>query len=199
MWTTKISGKNDYAIRYKIVQEENYLTFREVFKLWQDSEDFVSFYTTLLKDIDYPAFFWEHPGLTPQFLDKPYEFVLQNSRHLDDRMVNENAFSKYIHEDSLVVDFFNLGKDARMVVPTKKGDSTIYKHLAVFVRNANKEQVEAFFKLIGKVALEQINKEPMIWLNTAGQGVIWLHVRMDTRPKYYKTKTYRKPDFWGNR
>jgi len=29
------------------------------------------------------------------------------------------------------------------------------------------------------------------WLSTAGGGVAWLHVRLDTRPKYYRYNPYR--------
>ena len=197
MWSLEISGKNEHATRYKIKNENDYLTFRQVFNYWKSSSSFTDFYCNILKDIDYPAFFWEHPGLNEQHLDRTYEFILQNSRMLDARQVNENAFSKYIHKDVQAVEFFNLGKDARLVVPTKKGPSEIYKHLAVFIRNASAEQVHEFFKLIGETIFEQIKNEPMIWLNTAGQGVIWLHVRMDTRPKYYKTATYRNADFFS--
>lgn len=34
-----------------------------------------------------------------------------------------------------------------------------------------------------------------VWLNTAGGGVPWLHLRIDSRPKYYTFEPYRKcPD-----
>ena len=32
-----------------------------------------------------------------------------------------------------------------------------------------------------------------LWLSTAGLGVYWLHLRLDTRPKYYSFQPYRKP------
>ena len=64
-----------------------------------------------------------------------------------------------------------------------------------FLRFAEKGQIVEVFKRVGKVIVEEIEKEKIVWLNTAGLGVIWLHVRMDTRPKYYKTKKYKDPDF----
>jgi len=64
-----------------------------------------------------------------------------------------------------------------------------------FIRLADEPQVLALFKRVGKVVKEEIAKQKLIWLNTAGLGVIWLHVRMDTRPKYYKTKRYKDPNF----
>jgi uncharacterized protein DUF6940 len=29
------------------------------------------------------------------------------------------------------------------------------------------------------------------WVSTAGMGVPWLHVRLDTRPTYYRHAAYR--------
>ncbi|WP_391540805.1 DUF6940 family protein [Halomicronema hongdechloris] len=30
------------------------------------------------------------------------------------------------------------------------------------------------------------------WVNASGLGVAWLHVRLDTRPKYYQHEPYRR-------
>lgn len=30
-----------------------------------------------------------------------------------------------------------------------------------------------------------------VWLNTAGGGVPWLHIRLDDQPKYYRYQAYR--------
>ena len=43
--------------------------------------------------------------------------------------------------------------------------------------------------------MKELVDQHSVWLNTAGNGVIWLHIRLDSRPKYYKTDTYRKPKF----
>lgn len=34
-------------------------------------------------------------------------------------------------------------------------------------------------------------KDVPIWLSTSGLGVYWLHVRLDTRPKYYNHDEYK--------
>lgn len=36
---------------------------------------------------------------------------------------------------------------------------------------------------------QNLNDAP-IWLNTAGAGVPWLHIRLDSRPKYYRYQPY---------
>ena len=39
--------------------------------------------------------------------------------------------------------------------------------------------------------MDQIEKtESPVWVSTAGMGVSWLHVRFDSRPKYYRWGEY---------
>lgn len=144
---------------------------------------------------EYKAFYWEHPAIKKEFLEKKYECILQRSKPLENLPMNEMAFKEYIHSNSQVVDFMNLGKNARLVVPTKKTDREIYNHLGKFIRLANNEQVIEVFNRVGMAVIEEIESQKTVWLNTAGLGVIWLHIRMDSRPKYYKTKKYKEPDF----
>jgi len=107
------------------------------------------------------------------------------------RTLNETAFADFFQTDKLVINFDNLGKNARLVVPTPIGEVLAYKHLASFLQSDKTAQHHALFQQIGKLILERIHPEKTIWLNTAGNGVIWLHIRLDSRPKYYKTQAYR--------
>ena len=68
-----------------------------------------------------------------------------------------------------------------------------------FLRKAPQNQVRDLFQKIGSIVFSEISEKDMIWLNTAGLGVIWLHVRLDTVPKYYKTKPYKAVDFLDKR
>ncbi|MCF6320084.1 MAG: hypothetical protein L3J83_12560 [Proteobacteria bacterium] len=89
----------------------------------------------------------------------------------------------------------NLGKDTRLVIPTKKTDKEIYNHMGRFIRLADEKQIVEVFKRVGQSTAKEIEEQKLIWLNTAGLGVIWLHIRMDTKPKYYKTIRYKDPGF----
>jgi len=63
------------------------------------------------------------------------------------------------------------------------------------VRNAAAAEKAALWALVGTTltqALSQRGNQPT-WLNTEGSGVPWLHVRMDSVPKYYHTGAYRRP------
>ena len=56
---------------------------------------------------------------------------------------------------------------------------------------APKTQQQALWQAVSKAVEEQICGRPL-WLNTAGGGVAWLHVRLDSTPKYYQFAPYRK-------
>jgi len=71
------------------------------------------------------------------------------------------------------------------------GPRAAYGHLAAFVREAPPEQVDALFATVGRTLLDRVAPSPL-WLNTAGLGVPWLHVRLDSRPKYYGHAPYRE-------
>jgi hypothetical protein len=40
--------------------------------------------------------------------------------------------------------------------------------------------------------LSQMERGRAVWLNTEGTGVSWLHVRVDSRPKYYQSVRDRR-------
>ena len=71
---------------------------------------------------------------------------------------------------------------------------TRYGHVANFVRGAPEAQVVALFKKVGETfeALVAQRGARPVWLSTEGSGVPWLHVRMDSRPKYYHTAAYKR-------
>jgi hypothetical protein len=191
----KILEKNKQVTRIKIEQANKLLTFREVFNYWQNSTEFIEFYINSLIAVNYDEFFWEHPALKEEYLDKPYEFIVQKSTSFSRRKVDKNAFSDYINSDKQVAVFDNLGRNAKLIVPTKKSPIDTYKHMGNFIRNAEKKQIQEQFKQLSKAILSELKRDRLIWVSTAGLGVIWLHMRLDSRPKYYRTNSYKKPDF----
>ncbi len=89
-----------------------------------------------------------------------------------------------------VVSFANLGGDAQLVVPGPLTDKSYYNHLANFIRNCPNNQIVKFWQKVGEIYQQEIGPQ-MKWLSTAGLGVYWLHVRIDSRPKYYRYKDYK--------
>lgn len=79
-----------------------------------------------------------------------------------------------------------------LVVPRPMGDPAPCLHLASFVRDASPSHVDALLAAVGQALGERRRLHPAtIWLSTAGLGVDWLHVRLDSRPKYYRHEPYR--------
>ncbi|KXX71830.1 hypothetical protein [Flammeovirga sp. SJP92] len=190
-------GKNDDVARLKIQKGEDKLSFKEVFTLWQKDPTFTAFYVNDLLPILGNSFFWEHPPLMEKHLDKEYELVIRKTRSYDCKMPNEVAFEEHFCNGEKVATFYNLGKNARLIVPAKIGESEHYKHLGAFMEQADQEQIIELFDKVGAHVLNELKTGQQIWLNTAGLGVIWLHIRLDTRPKYYKTKRYKDRHFFA--
>merc|ERR1711900_100963 len=53
--------------------------------------------------------------------------------------------------------------------------------------NAPAAQQRAFWKKVRDMASEELKTHDKVWLSTHGGGVPFLHVRIETRPKYYHT------------
>ena len=92
--------------------------------------------------------------------------------------------------------FRNLSGDAFLIVPKPiprdKNDS-FYGHLAAFARGAPGPQLDAFWKQVATQYLQELslNRNKPLWLSTCGTGVAWLHVRLDSRPKYYSHSPFK--------
>ncbi|MBD0403283.1 hypothetical protein [Flammeovirga sp. EKP202] len=197
MFSFIILGKNEHAARLKIQYGEKKLSFKEVFNLWKTDRLFVDFYSEELLKIIGKAFFWEHPPLLQNNLDRDYELVIRKTRSYDNKTINDLAFQEHFNTDEKVAVFYNLGKNAKLIVPVvEESDKEIYKHIGIFMDQGDSSQIRALFCEIGNQMFYELETGKQIWLNTAGLGVLWLHIRLDTRPKYYKTKHYKNRQFF---
>ena len=145
----------------------------------------------------YAAYFWETPPITTASLAQPFEFVLSDARGLASASPDVSAFREHFDSDDDrdgIVVFENLGRDATLVVPCPLAAPEAYVHLAAFLRNAPEAQTHALLRCVAHEALSRASSRPL-WLSTAGMGVYWLHVRLDSRPKYYRHAPYKSPDF----
>lgn len=139
------------VIHFQIIDDEVELSFAQVIDLWQHLASFRLFFNNILMDAPFPAFFWEVVPINKEELKKTFEFVLVNSSILPQVVADPQAFQEHFHSNQLVVDFWNLGKDARLIVPTPVAETSCYPHLAQFVRNAPTEQIDALWQRIGEV------------------------------------------------
>jgi len=193
MWQAKVDSLNEGRVqKFGVVRHDAPVPFAEVLKLWRTDASFRSFFIGLLANSKFSAFRWETPPISRATAGRDFEFVLLNSPALD-RPVDPTAFSTHFDSNNSnnVVTFPSLGGDAFMVVPCPVTPKSAYGHLASFVRNAPEPQNHKLWHAVGDAMERRLGAEP-IWLSTAGMGVSWVHVRLDSRPKYYGFKPYKQ-------
>jgi hypothetical protein len=177
--------------RFKIFRGEEPVSFGEYLDLLAEDPKFDSWYTSVLAGADYDAFFWEHPPLCNSVTDSAAEFVLIESPSLARIGPNPEPFSSHFKREpeGEIVSFCSLGGDAVLLAPRPSGRLETCAHLAAFVRQAPEYRVQSLWRATGR-AMRQHLGERKLWLSTSGLGVSWLHVRLDSYPKYYQYQPY---------
>lgn len=203
IWNVELHAMDGVTSRVGLTFDSRRLSYAEVIELWRGSEEFRAFLAEVLREAPMEAFFWEVAPVTVGTLGRPFECVLvQDGGALRRQRANLAAFRE--HFDSRpgeqVVTFPNLGGDAVLVAPAPTPgvtcDDSCYAHLAKFLRGAPREQVDEFWRRAGEAMVARVSEKP-VWLSTAGLGVPWLHLRLDSRPKYYRYRGYANADAEG--
>jgi hypothetical protein len=167
------------------------LSFGDVLRDWAASESFRRQWLDWLRALQLDACVWECPPVRTASLSRPFECVFLASPSLAGMRPEPEVFAQHFRPDRSVVTFANLGGDAVLVAPCPAGDGRDFSHLARFVRTAAPEQQDALWKSVGEAMTARVGTVP-VWLSTAGHGVAWLHVRLDSTPKYYRHDAYRR-------
>ncbi|MEL7835016.1 DUF6940 family protein [Fodinibius sp. Rm-B-1B1-1] len=174
--------------RYQLFKQQGVLSYSDFLYYLENDEDFQQFFIDLLSDIPFRAYHWETPPVTKETQQQPFEFVVTKSPGID-LPSNPGPFRQYLDPQKSVITFDNLGGDAKLIAPTPSDQQLNYSHIGVFTKQAPQEQQKKLWQIVGRVTLNCLSSDP-IWLNTAGGGVAWLHVRLDSRPKYYLHHPY---------
>ncbi len=181
------------VMRYSLTREGDVLTFADVLALWEADANFCCYCSQLLADSPFAGFRWETPALTKSSTSRAFEFVLISSPAFCSRPTDQETYANYFTDDDAdegIVAFANLRGDATLVVPSPRAELESYGHLAAFVRHAPKRQLDAFWRVVSRCVQSHLGHAPL-WLSTAGGGGAWLHVRLDSRPKYYGYTPYK--------
>lgn len=168
------------------------MSVTEVLAAWRDDAAFRAFWLDALRCVPFDAYGWEMPALTRDAAGRPFGCVCVAIPALGQRAADPAPFAGYFRDagQAPVTAFDNLGGDAHLVVPTPRTEEANgYAHLAVFVRHAPEHQAQALWRVVAEAVGQRLGPRPL-WLNTAGLGVPWLHVRIDARPKYYRYRPY---------
>jgi hypothetical protein len=165
------------------------LTFGQLAHAWRTDEAFRQFWIECLRDVPFDAYCWECPPLQETNLEQPFECVFVASPSLARMPLDREAFGEHFRPGCRVVTFDNLGGDAVLVAPCPDTADGDFGHLASFTATASRAHQGALWEAVGYALESRIGRRPL-WLNTAGHGVAWLHVRLDSRPKYYRHVPY---------
>lgn len=191
MWNTAIESLDGGRVhRVRMLAGGQVLPYATVLEGWRTDAGFRSFFNQCLADAPFAACFWETPPLTRNGLDQAFECVIVDSPALAGVEADRAAFAEHFEStgDS-VTDFPNLGGDAHLVAPCPQGRGQVYPHLAAFVRDGTAAQQQALWQRVGECVTGRLSDRPL-WVSTAGLGVYWLHVRLDSFPKYYSWRPY---------
>jgi hypothetical protein len=206
------------GLRCTMLRDGVPMTYMDAFRALESNElDCSRILTEVIVEFPAAALFWECIPVTASTApSKIFEFVLLASDALanietDIRPFREKfeqhareSFRHPSHVSGTVVAFHNLNQDAVLVVPVPtsaiefKRPPAHFAHLAAFMRGAPSAHISAFWSTVGAAALNQLraaegqgNADKKFWLSTSGLGVSWLHVRIDTVPKYYNFAAYK--------
>jgi hypothetical protein len=197
-WTTDIepiAGTRGWQCR--LARDGKVVTYVEVIDRWRTDAEFVDLFVGVLAGSPFRALYFETPPLSRRKLGRLFEFVLIDSPSLarlsPEPWVFQDHFRSPGVRDDIAV-FPNLGHDAVLVVPCPADPPDDYAHLTAFVRNAPLELQHALWRHVGEAARDWLKDDKPVWISTSGDGVAWLHVRLDRFPKYYNHGPYRAWD-----
>lgn len=180
---------SDDAYTYFIQYNSEKITLKQFFIILNTSQLAIFDFCNFLATLPYESIFWECPNKfdeIAQFHITPTNsFANIRASYLPFQQYIENAFEK---EETVAV-FPNLSKDSILIAPTDITAS--YKDLLSFIRLAtDREKAELWYN-VAKNVLFRLNKGYNCYVSTHGLGVYWLHIRLDTSPKYYVHNAYK--------
>ncbi len=195
---TELSSSVD---RYRLAMDGRLMRWMQVLEGWEGDAEFRTWFNQVLQEARFAAYLWETPGIRLADLERKFEFVVLDAPRLQ-RRANAEAFRDHFEGQRPqgtrapgVVAFDTLGRDARLVVPVSKAPSESYPHVAAFCRRGPADQCDELWRVVGESLQTELRRPRSstgrVWLNTHGGGVPWLHVRLDSTPKYYQHTEYK--------
>lgn len=186
------------ATKYKLVHipTSTPISFKQAMHFLEQSDpSFTDLLISTLKSHASRAFFWECISVTSATIHTTqFEFVILPAKGLMDLLPDQESFaSQFIRGIDGIASFASLSGDAMLVAPCPLEGvrTTVYVHIASFMRLAPREQAVKLLSTMAARVLHQVDKSTgRLWLSTSGLGISWLHIRLDSRPKYYNWIEY---------
>jgi hypothetical protein len=192
MWEASIEQlQGGRVLKLALTHHGGRAAYRQVIRAWQQDAGFSEVFLELLAAAPFEAYFWETPPVNTATLDRPFEFVLVDAPALTGLRPTPAVYAEHFTDDATVAAFPNLGADAWLVAPSPRLSDGVCTHLASYSRSAPQAQQRLLWQLVGVTLERHLGNRPL-WVSTSGLGAAWLHVRIDTRPKYYTYEAYRE-------
>ena len=197
---------------YVVDKEGKQALYSEVALMLAENAAFRRDFAEVLRTgVDYDAYFFETPGVNSRTVaKKDFEFALLKAPELSGVKTDGSPFEQKLiggcTDKKLnvnVTSFPSTNKDAILLAPCPTKGTEIepdftteeHAHLASFMRKGSAAQTDELLTDVGKalksILLSSKAKPRNFWLSTSGTGVHWLHVRVDTIPKYYTYEPYK--------
>lgn len=188
MYKIKLEKEGPDILKLHLLENNVPLSYKKTLELWAGDETFRQFWVDQMQAIPFTGYLWETPPISNTLVSQPFECVFIERSVFEKLKPNTRAYRNYFTTEP-VVDFPNLGKNATLIVPCPIAADTAYTHLGRFSGQAPTDQQLALWKRVGVLGLAQLS-DKKLWISTHGLGVFWLHIRLDTYPKYYHYKNY---------
>ncbi|MGL5082384.1 MAG: DUF6940 family protein [Microcoleaceae cyanobacterium] len=127
-------------------------------------------------------FQWKPVPIHPTTVDTlPFFAVLVPSAFEPADPAEFQPYLQQLGSEELVAAFPNLAGDALLVSPKVVGN---YGHIAEFCQTAPQALRHTLWAQVGEIVAQAIQQQQILWCNTHGHGVPWLHIRFDSTLKY---------------
>lgn len=145
---------------------------------------------------------WELPPISINTLDLNFEMVLVE-HSLKTWRSDDNSFKQYTERDPEkgVCSFRSIKQTTLLIAPTyqrikaKGFTRKDYIHLSNFMKSSRDEQKHQVLQYLGEKLYNYFNnpehQEIEIWVNTQGDEVHWLHIRLDKKSLFIHHDLYR--------
>ena len=187
---TAKATKIPYGMRFKFKSNDESLLYSEVLELMCNSKDFNTLLRKTILSADFDAVLLELPPISGDS-NPEFQFVVLNAPDLSSVSENKSTFESHFQPDYSVVSFQSGEGGSMLVSPCPINSSTKHQHLAAFLRTASDIQIHDLFVCIGsEVDRWLCTFEEPVWVSTESRGVPWLHVRLDSYPRYYNYRDF---------